>query len=92
MQLRQQVGEMLGRCVDEVKLIAFDRQLEARMIPNNSIKNKIDLYSFLQFYWDEYYMLGGVCQKNELHVDLFMICCVRSSDSYCHTLGVAPSQ
>lgn len=29
MQLRQQVGEKLGRCVDEVKLIAFDRQLEA---------------------------------------------------------------
>jgi len=28
MQLRQQVGEKLGRCVDEVKLIAFDRQLE----------------------------------------------------------------
>ncbi len=35
MQLRQQVGEKLGRCVDEVKLIAFDRQLEARMIATN---------------------------------------------------------
>jgi hypothetical protein len=28
MQLRAEVGALLGRCVDEVKLIAFQRQLE----------------------------------------------------------------
>ena len=48
MQLRQQVGEKLGRCVDEVKLIAFDRQLEAvgwyqTILVTSTIKNKIDL-------------------------------------------------
>ena len=28
MQLRAEVGALLGRCVDEVKLIVFQRQLE----------------------------------------------------------------
>lgn len=33
MQLRAEVGALLGRCVDEVKLIAFQRQLEVSCHP-----------------------------------------------------------
>ena len=43
MQLRAQVGTILGRCVDEIKLIALQRQLEAMVGP--SIVAVFDIFS-----------------------------------------------
>lgn len=42
MQLRAEVGALLGRCVDEVKLIAFQRQLEDGETCQSLVASEVD--------------------------------------------------